>query len=265
MTYKICEWEVNGYHDSDFMAAYFDDADNKVHSIEIGSTRYASGPYPDVWANAANPTKDVVEKARQWLQEHIYRVIREAEHIDVTTPSIRLLIDGTEVRLLVPHNSIAKQIHESKSPCLKCNGSGKWVNPRNETDARPCFTCNGTGEYVTKTKETLKNDDGKQVRNKLPEGTIGTVLSQKSYGTFYRKGYNHPDRSNTTCQVKLQDGSIVPIPAEKLRLNKEPMSDQELMERAKNLSYNYNWTPAVGCKAWLSCDYTFSVHHPNYG
>lgn len=32
-----------------------------------------------------------------------------------------------------------------KTPCRKCNGSGKWVNPRNTEDKRDCFACNGSG------------------------------------------------------------------------------------------------------------------------
>lgn len=41
-------WERNGYHDSDFYALVFDEATNKVFSVEYASTRGAGGGYAKV-------------------------------------------------------------------------------------------------------------------------------------------------------------------------------------------------------------------------
>jgi hypothetical protein len=87
MKYSLCEWEENGYDDSDFYAAYYDDETGEVKSKLVGSTRYYGGFSEDGKTNPFEyPTPEVVEKARKVLEEHIFARLREAEDRAVLTP-----------------------------------------------------------------------------------------------------------------------------------------------------------------------------------
>jgi hypothetical protein len=253
MKFKVCDWEDNGYDDSDFYGAYFDSETGTVKTMLIGTTRGAM-PTPKEWSDMPLPTAEVVEEARQWLQGHIYGVIHAAEHRDAAEPSLALLGNGVRVKLTKAHRNVAKETE----PCRKCSGTGYWVNPRNTEDKRECFNCNGTGEFKTRTRK--KDENGKQVYVAIAEGTEGVIVGSATYGTFYRNGYNKPGRHNTTLKVKLDDGTTVNVPAEKVKLATEPLTDAELAERAKKLSFGYQWGAACGCKAWLSKDYTTGLH-----
>ena len=253
MKHRICEWEDNGYDDSDFYGAYFDSDTGTVKTMLIGTTRGAMS-VPEEWRGMLLPTIGVVEQARQWLQGHIYGVIHAAEHRDVSEPSLSILNKGVRVKLTKSHRNVVKETE----PCRKCGGTGYWVNPRNSTDKRECFNCNGTGERKTRTRK--KDENGKQVYVVFAEGTEGDIAGTATYGTFYRNGYNKPGRHNTTLKVKLDDGMVVNVPAEKVALAREPLTDEELQKQAKKSSYGYQWGMAAGCKAWLSKDYTTTLH-----
>jgi hypothetical protein len=97
--YRLCEWEENGYDDSDGYIAYYDTATGKVESHYAWSTRWHSTGKPSAFKD---PTPEVVEAARKVLEAHIYEVIRAAEHRDVLEPKgaakgdrLRTLVSGT--------------------------------------------------------------------------------------------------------------------------------------------------------------------------
>lgn len=92
--HKLCDWEDNGYHDSYFYAAVWNDETNAVESIETGSTAYYGG------CSAGEPVKDIdiVLKAVEWLKQYIYKAIRAAEYRDVLEP--QAAPHGTELRLI---------------------------------------------------------------------------------------------------------------------------------------------------------------------
>lgn len=62
------EYEVNGYHDSDFKALAWDPAEEALTTVEIGSTRYANGWLgPDDFGGSA--TDEDMEAALAWWNE----------------------------------------------------------------------------------------------------------------------------------------------------------------------------------------------------
>lgn len=96
--------------------------------------------------------------------------------------------------------------------CRKCDGSGKWCNPRNEFDTRTCFACSGTGTHTVK----VLGENGKPTWRKLTAGTVGAVISWDYHGTFYASGYNRPHRGNTSVKVRTDDGEVLSFTLEAL-------------------------------------------------
>ena len=82
MEYALTEWEDNGYHDSYFYAAVWDTELRTVRAIQTGATAYAGGirQFPPIQDHA------MLAEALAWLAEHIFNVIRGAEHRDVLEP-----------------------------------------------------------------------------------------------------------------------------------------------------------------------------------
>lgn len=245
MKYRICDWEDNGYHDSYFYGVTYDDATGKLESAMIGATAYASGAYS--LAGVPDPTREVLEAARIQLRDHIFQAIRDAEHADTLTPQHAQRDD--EMILLENHRKVVRAM----IPCEKCLGKGYWQNPRNPTDKRPCFACEGKSEVPK--GDPVKDAAGKQVYHLIPAGTRATVLNVKAFGSFFRKGYNRPDRTNRSVTVRLADGHVANIPMAKLRRANDPMSDAELMERAETLSHEHQYGAMFGCRGWLSENY----------
>ena len=242
-TYKLCEWEINGRDDSDFMMSIYNDETDKIETVCVGSTRYAGG---FDYGNSIMPTAEVVEKARLVLVEYMFQALRSAEHRDVLTPDDVAL--ETRVSLLEPH----KNQTFKTSPCVKCNGSGSWVNPKNPSDSRECFSCNGYGELQG---EKIKDANGKLVWDKFPAGLSGVVKYCGAYGTFYRTGYNQPGRGNRTVKFVTDEGKMVKAPLSKLRLAKEPMTDEVLRQRAESLSHGLHFGAMHPRFTWYDKNY----------
>ena len=236
--YLLGTWERNGYDDSDFYASYWDG--EAVRSMMTGSTRFAgwSADAPiHKWRAELDPLTDgVLEKARLWLADLLFRLLRDAEIRAIELPND--VGRGDRVRLTAIHRNKERDYND----CRKCGGSGKWVNPRNADDKRDCFGCDGLGFWSRAKK------GGKLLT--LDPGIAGKVLSCVAHGTFYRNGYNKPSRFNRHVEFLTDDGRVIRAPLEKLRLDKEPMSDDELRERADAASYGYDFNRAMGMTAW---------------
>lgn len=108
-------------------------------------------------------------------------------------------------------NPCKKQVKE-EAKCQKCQGSGLWVNPKDNQDKRTCFACHGKGGKAIGKK---KGEDGKLVWEVIPAGTIGEIMGWRSFGTFFANGYNKPNRDNTTVTLKV-NGRIIDLPLAKL-------------------------------------------------
>lgn len=262
----LTDWEINGYDDSDFMCSYYDDKANKVLTFCYGTTRAAAatniGIGPDGKTSVVVdgehlmlPTAEVVEKARLVLAEYIYQTIKEADKRTVDEPGMTQLRAGLRVKLI---SDVRMQVKKTE-PCQKCGGSGNWTNPRNPADKRPCFNCKGTGQW---TGGKATGEDGKTIWEKLPAGLSGEVVDWKSFGTFYRSGYNTPGRDNTTVQFKTDSGRIVRASLSKLRLDRDYQDDQALRQKAESLSLNLQFSKFYPRHAWDTRNYAAEVFKP---
>jgi hypothetical protein len=92
--FKLCEWEENGYDDSDGYVAFYNDETGTVGREETWSTRYARSENPPIFES---PTREVVEKACAWLSNEIFGQLRAAEHKDVLEPNV---VIGDRVKFL---------------------------------------------------------------------------------------------------------------------------------------------------------------------
>lgn len=251
--YILNDWEINGYSDSDFCCAYYDDVTNTLDYTCYGTTRFPSAHNVGFTDGVSTvevkgeyllaPTKEIVEKARLALAEHIYTRIESAEKKDVFEPMPASILPGTRVRV----SKEAKFQVKSETPCLKCNATGKWVNPKIAVDVRDCFACHGEGYQTGEKKRTI---DGKPIWEKIPVGVCGVVIEQKSFGQFYDKGYNQPCRANTRVLFLTDDGKRYRVTLDKLRLDSEPKSESELRWRADVLSRNLQFGAIAPKHAW---------------
>jgi hypothetical protein len=208
VTYRPSTWD-----DSDEVATVWHDGAPK--EVLCSSTRFGAPTWGSIEVEV-DATPEVVASYQGWKDAESRRLRMEADSKRVLTPQPHDLQPGIKVRTLRD----SKSQQAAQTTCDRCNGSGKWVNPRNEHDARECFACRGAG---IKVGGKLTGDNGKPVWRKLPAGTTGEVMTWESYGTFYRNGYNKPDRENTTVRMRLETGEVVPVKLEALRLDREPI------------------------------------------
>lgn len=228
--YKLCEWEHNGHDDSDWYAVVYDSENNELRKELTGSTRFANAL--NIGPKMKEPTEEILKLAEKCLAEIIFNKLKQLEVIDVFEPNN--VSPGDRVRLL----SKCKNIVKTYDLCDKCNGSGMWINPKNKKDIRDCFTCNASGKINF--KKVLK-EDGKPVWEHFEKGLSGTVISCTAYGFFYRSGYKQPRRSNRRVIFKTDDGKEVKAPLEKLRRDREPLTDAELRAKSFDLAKHRNF------------------------
>lgn len=263
--FLLTDWEINGYDDSDFMASYYDDVTNTIGFTCYGSTRYPSATVIAIGGgitsvvvdgeNLLSPNAEVVEKARLVLEESIFQKLKAADKRLVDEPDVSDLKAGLRVRLT---EKAKMQLRES-SPCNKCSGTGKWVNPRNANDKRDCFACKGSGKHVG---AKLKNENGKLAYKELPVGLTGEVIEWGSFGQFYANGYNKPNRHNTSVQFRTDSGEVVRASLSKLRIDRDYKDDVVLRGSAVSLSYHYGFSALYPRFAWDTCNYAAQVAKP---
>lgn len=100
----------------------------------------------------------------------------------------------------------------------------------------------------------------------IPAGTVGEVFWCDAFGTFYRNGYNKPCRENRRVGMRLADGSSVYVALSACRLDREPMSDQELFERANVLADDCQFSKGTGLRhAGDSENYAAALYHRTLG
>lgn len=223
-------WEYNGPWDSDWYTILYLPETQSFKRVETGTTRCANGLHFDLsksydlreWTDAAKA------EALAVLTAMYYRSLRATADKKVLEPdSIEV---GNRVRLSVDHRNKATE----QTPCDRCGGSGKWTNPNRADDTRPCFGCGGTGSTSVKVKGPMV---------KLAAGLTGVVVWQGTFTTIWRNGYNKLNRFTISTRVRLDDGRVVSVPLEKLRLDLEPESDAEVHRRAEYYAETFNVYP----------------------
>jgi hypothetical protein len=198
------------------------------------------------------PTAEMVEQARLVLADRIFDKLKAADRRLVDEPDVQDLRAGVKVRML---EKARMQLRYS-SACIKCSGTGKWVNPRNDNDKRDCFACSGSGKHVG---AKLKDEDGKQVYKELPAGLVGEVIDWGSFGQFYANGYNKPGRSNTSVQFRTDDGEVVRASLAKLRLDQDYKDDSYLQGKAEELSFHYGFSALYPRFAWDTHNFAANI------
>lgn len=259
----LTDWEINGYSDSDFMCSYFDEEQNLIGYHCYGSTRFPSPSGIVINADGSTsvevfhdllwmPTPTIVEKARLVLEDNIFHVLTANDKRKVDEPDVNDLHEG----LLVVLNSDVKNQVRAQDPCQKCESTGKWTNPKFPADKRDCFACKGTGYHKG---DKLKTDSGKLVWDIIAVGTAGKVIGWTSFGRFYANGYNHPDRHNTTVQVKTADKKVFRSSLKNLSLSCGYQPPSDLRTRAKEMSFSYNFSSGYPKHAWDSRNFAAEV------
>ena len=77
----------------------------------------------------------------------------------------------------------------------------------------------------------------------------------KRGGTFYKDGYNRPDRDNSRALCKLESGEVVFLSLDALRLTREPITFESKLEDttrwAANLSQrDERWAAPFGVRVF---------------
>jgi hypothetical protein len=232
----LCEWEINGYHDSDWMVATFDTETSEFGSRLVNSTRFGGGfEYEDlVKPDQADPAHILL--AFECLQAKFFDQLRAEEFRRINNPQPSELKAGMGMVL-------AKACkHRAMVKCEKCDGSGEWVNPKRDGDIRACFGCHGTGHTPGgKSAPWVKLEAGKRM----------VLKDWKSWGQFYRNGYNQPHGGNTTCMLVSEYGGHK-VKLDNLALDIEPLSDHDMMVRAHRKACTGRFDLVSGAKTtWL--------------
>ena len=251
--YKLCDWEVNGYSDSDFYGAFYDTEDGNVHVTMVGTTRFACDRF-SFGPEYLTPTPEIVEKARLVLRARLFESYKRAAYASVMAPSPAVFHKGTTAVLLEDHSLMVPV--KSEGECFKCLGTGKFKAGKFSGE---CFTCKGTGRLMMKTGEKLKGADGKCVRNVIKAGTKVTAYGPAE--CFKAHGGISMRRENSTVTVKVEgQAGGVRLPVKKLRLDQEVASDEVVMEMADRDSHSHNYGGAFGDRyAWDSNNWALAV------
>lgn len=108
------------------------------------------------------------------------------------------------------------------------------------------------GDELITIRKTKKKDS-----TVIEAGIAGRVFWQGAYGSFYAKGYNKPDRTNTRVGLELQDGSKVFVALNACKRNVVIEPIEEVTKRMTNLMEDgrFNIGALTTCTAWLSNEY----------
>lgn len=241
----LSEWEINGYDDSDWEAAVWNDETNRVERVLVGTTRCANKFMYDGISFDLN--EEIIEKAVAWLRDAIFHDLKVRETNAVERPDD--LKNGDRVVL-----NRSKRGHKSiQVACEKCEGTGHWINPNNEDDVRDCFACNGTGFTFEKAPKV----DGKVQWETFEEGTVGTVVWVGTFRKIWHNGgYNRRGRLTLSARVRTDDGRLFSADLIDLSMYDDVMPDAEIAEYADRLSRNMQWGKALNPRhAWDSRHY----------
>ncbi len=255
---RLCDWERNGAYDSDWYVVLFDPSTLELSVQEYATTRFVTdfstlGKYP-------KPTQEQAESARKVLESRIFAQLVEADRKDTLEPQDVSV--NARVVLSVAHKNQAKE-HDT-APCMKCNGSGLWTNPRASEDKRTCFACAGKG--IAKSNEhKVKTSDGKTAWVKFDSGVRGKVVWSGTFRTIYRNGYNKLDRSTLQCKVELDDGRTMSVPLSKLALDRPLASTEELKKRAYYLSQDLQFGALFPYYTWESNNWAREAIKSRFG
>ena len=241
----LSDWEHNGYSDSDFYRSYWDTEEETVTFHMYDTTRAGGTCSCDICTSARPITAadgEALEGARLWLVERLFHRFRALEESRIMRPDN--VQKGQRVRLLETHRNVLKECDEEA--CKRCNGSGEWINPYDDSDVRTCFGCNGEGVRRVNWRKVKHPETGKTVYVTFEPGVAGEVRWVGTYRKIYRNGYNKRNRQTLETRIRLDDGRELKAPLRKLRLDEEMPSDEELREQADLASWDFRFGRVSG-------------------
>lgn len=185
--------EENGYDDSDWVAPYFMPETKSIEVCLVNSTRFAGG-FSEPADIILTPTKEIAELVADLLYLEKLPLYVKADKATIENP----------FSINIGQSYILKEKHAPRNVftvCGKCNGTGAWVNPKNENDKRECFACYASGVVKTQGKA-----------NKLEIGLTGTAIAYTKQLVSFRNEV-------TTVTLKTDSG-FVRVPLDKLSENR---------------------------------------------
>jgi hypothetical protein len=236
--YKLYEWESNGYQDSDWYASIYDSINNDIFVKQTGTTRFANS-LPDgciyemlpsgEWnkIKLQIPDQNIINKAWEILVKKRFVYFQEKQKNDQVNFTVSQFQKGTEVFLREPH----KNYEKDEVTCHKCQGSGKWINPKQVKDIRECFACLGMGT-ICKAKSANKK------WKIIVPGTTGIIVELFRYSRL-------ESLSSISAKIKSEN-FIFNASLSKLGVHIPILSDKELMDKAKNIPKDlssFYWIP----------------------
>lgn len=224
------EWEHNGYDDSDFYRAMFDWHTGELKKVETHSTRYGCGYFAVV-------TKEYAQRNKLYgYVNHAYNPATQKFDIE----------NGIQVGLPVQWFVTPSAVPESVLSRAEAALAELIYRQLRAADDRDIFEPqNAERGQVLRLTEPHNSRKTKQT---LPAGTKIRVNDCSAFGTFYRNGYNHPSRENRSVigTVLGHPETLLRVPLAKCRLDKEPLSDLELRQRAAELARNRRFEQCWG-------------------
>lgn len=219
--FLMCEWERNGYDDSDWFAVIYDAVKDHLFVVETGTTRFADALPVSGFFETAQGT--VLAQARlAWARQAAAALAHrdEIEHQYAPRPE-RLRVG--EVFRTNKQTTCGRYVAVTKT-CSKCQGAGKWVNPRNSKDVRDCLACAGQG---TRTFTNRLKD----IKITVPVGTTVRLVSEPSRFTF-----GAPLRGMVEILEGEDKGARFQVDVDYLRLSTTPKSEESFLEGVLSFS-----------------------------
>ncbi len=183
MLYELsAQWERNGYHDSDWYCITYNTETAKVEKTCVGTTRGYMTPPP-----MSEPDETILALAEIELAKTLFERLKNSwQALDFNGDYPVSPGETLEVKRAVNTGR--------RMGCSKCNCSGKWVNPKKESDVRECFSCSGRGIRNT----ILKDSAGKIIKAKIPKGALVEVVFRERVPDQY--GRHNFDKYYLWCK-----------------------------------------------------------------
>lgn len=219
------EWEHNGRDDSDFYQIIYDPNQDQLIKYQTYTTRFGCGWFATV-------TADYVKRNNL----SIYQTLSDGKAL-VTLP----------VEPFVPLNRTPEEILRRAEQLL----ADIIFNLIRNAEHNDIFEPNDAqfGQRLRLTEPHTYRDTKTGKRTLISAGDTGEVFWVGAFGTFYRNGYNHAGRHNRRVGLRLANGSRVFVPLKKCRLDKEPLTDDQLRERSVQLAKNRRFEQAYA-RVW---------------
>ena len=245
---RLLEWERNGPNDSDWYSVVMHRPSGHMFTVESGTTRFANALHVFTGFFAPLTDADLVAARKTWAEMSArYLCAVDKRECEEPQPHVFKQV-GVEVTLLRKANVEVR----ATEPCRKCNGSGRYTGRREGA----CFACDGLGFKLAKKPSKGSDTPAKPAKIKIEAGARATTLApSEAWGTFYKGGYNRPDRNNSRALCKLESGEVVFLSLDALRLTREPITFESKLEDttrwAANLSQrDERWAAPFGVRVF---------------